>query len=147
MVATMRSALPARPASAAPASSTIAAAATAAATATEVAAANRLRPRLVDDQRPAIKLVLMEFVDRLLRVFVGRHFDKRKPARPAGGLVAHHAHVVDSSGAAEEFCQFFVRALIREVANVQSAAHRCETLSRASDRNGELSARERPNTG
>jgi hypothetical protein len=106
--------------------------AAASAAATEIAAADGFRPRFIHHQRPSIELILMEVVDRFLRVFVRGHFDERKATRAPRGLVTHHAHVVDSSGPAEEFSEFFVRALIREVAHVQSAAHRCETLSRAS---------------
>jgi hypothetical protein len=115
-------------ATAATAATVSAATATAAAV---IAAANGFRPCFVDDQRPSIELVLMQFVDRFLCVFVRCHLDEREATCPARGLITHYADVVDGSSAAEELGQFFIRALIREVAHVQSAAHRCETLSRA----------------
>jgi hypothetical protein len=116
---------------AATAATTTIATATSAAT-TEVTTTDWLRSRLVHDQRAAIELVLMQFVDRLLCVVIGGHFHERKPARAASCLIAHDTDVVDGSRTAEQLREFFVGALIREVAHVQSAAHRCETLSRAS---------------
>jgi hypothetical protein len=74
----------------------------------------------------------MKLADRFLRVIVVRHLDERKPACASGGLIAHHADVIDGSSTTEKLRQFFIGGLIREVAYVQSAAHRCETLSRAS---------------
>jgi hypothetical protein len=126
--------LPARLASAATTATTTvsAAATTTAAAAAKVTAADRLRPGLVDHQRASIELVLVEFVDRFLRVVVTCHFNERESARATGRLIAHHANIVDRSCSAEQLCEFFIRAFIREVAYVQSAAHRCETLSRAS---------------
>jgi hypothetical protein len=147
MVGRLRRPLPARLATATAATAAVSSA-TASAAATEVAATNRLRPRLVDDQRATVELILMQFVDRLLSVLIAHHFDECESARTPSGLVAHDANVIHCTGAAEQLRELFVRAFIREVANVQSAAHRCETLSRASaDRNGDLSARERLNTG
>jgi hypothetical protein len=122
--------LPARLAAATATAATAVPAATAPAAAV-ITTANGLRPCLVDDQRPSIKLELVQFVNRFLCVFVRCHLHECEAACPARGLITHHAYVIDGSGAAEEFGQFFIRALIREVAHVQSAAHRCETLSRA----------------
>lgn len=74
----------------------------------------------------------MKLADCFLCVVVRGHLDKRKASCSTRGLVAHDAHIVDCSGPAEELGEFFVRGFVGEVAHVQSAAHRCETLSRAS---------------
>ena len=65
----------------------------------------RLGTRFVDHQRAAVHLELVEFVDGLLRAFVGGHLDEREAARPAGRLIAHHVHVGHVTGAAEQFVQ------------------------------------------
>jgi hypothetical protein len=122
--------LPARFAPPAATTATVSAAAAATA-ATEVAAAYRLRPSLIDDEGTTIELVLVQFVDRFLSVLVCCHFHECEPTCAPSRLIAHDANVVYGASAAEQLGEFFVRALIGEVANVQSAAHRCETLSRA----------------
>jgi hypothetical protein len=122
-------ALPARLAASAAAAVSTAAATSATTAPTEIAGG--LRPRFIYHERSTVHLVLMEFVDCFLRVFVRCHLDKRKASRAARRLIAHDTYVIDCSCAAEELGEIFVRALIRKVANVQSAAHRCETLSRA----------------
>src|SRR5262245_16890838 len=85
----------------------------------------------------------MELANRLLRVFVGHHLDEREATRATGRLIAHNTNVVHCSRAAEELRQLLVRGLIGKVTHVQSAAHRCEILSRAALSCGTTSARER----
>src|SRR5690242_9511837 len=97
-----RSALPAR---LAPTTAGVVAAEVAAAAATEAAASLRLRLRLVDDERPAVHLVLVKFVDGLLRVFIRGHFDEREPARAARRHVTHDADAFDGAGLAEQIVQ------------------------------------------
>src|SRR5712671_2528851 len=84
-------ALPARLAASAAATTTAAAVAAAAAEAAAPAAESPfgLGPRLVDGQRAAAHLERVELAGRLLRLFIGRHFDECEAAGPAGGRVAH----------------------------------------------------------
>jgi hypothetical protein len=95
------------------ASASVTAAATTASATAEVAASGRLGTGLVHDECTSFHLELVQLVDGALRIVVGRHFDKRKSARAAGGLIAHHADVVDCSRAAEQLRELFVRALVR----------------------------------
>jgi hypothetical protein len=61
-----------------------------------------LRTRFVHHQRTTFHLMFVEFVDGFLRIFIRGHLDESKPARAAGGHVAHHADAVHLAGTAEE---------------------------------------------
>src|SRR5262249_6828066 len=82
-----------------------------------------LGTRLVDHERPAFHLLLVELADRLLRFVVGAHLHEREAASPAGRHVAHHANTLDLAGAAEHFGELILGRGVRKVADVQSPAH------------------------
>src|SRR5205085_1907380 len=96
--------LPPRLATAAAAAAPVATVAAAAAAAAE--AAFGPGPRFVHRQRASAHLVLIEFRRSLLRLLVGRHFDKREAARAAGRGIAHHAYRFHVAGFAEQLLQF-----------------------------------------
>ena len=98
-----------------------AAAAAAATTASE--STFRFWTRLVDDERPAVHLLLMELGDGLLGFFVRAHLDEREASRTACRHVAHHADGVHLAGPAEQFRELIFRRGIRKVADVESPAH------------------------
>ena len=83
----------------------------------------RLRLRLVDDERTPLHLVLVELGDGLLGLGVGGHLDEPESARPAGGHVAHDAHVLDSPHLREERRQILIRRAVRQIPNIEPATH------------------------
>src|SRR4051812_36104074 len=58
-------------------------------------AARGHRLRFIDRQCAAAVLMLVQFADRALRAFSVVHLDERKPARLAGGAVAHDVDRAD----------------------------------------------------
>jgi hypothetical protein len=107
--------------------STPAAAATESAASTATArptpATGRFRLRLIHDNRAPVHLMLMEFLDRLLRGLVIRHFDEAESARASRGHVAHDPGTCDIANSAEERHQIFICGFVREIPNVQPATH------------------------
>src|SRR5687767_10611775 len=69
--------------------------------ATEAARPLRSRPRLVHREITAAEVGVVQLVDRLLRVLVGRHLDEREAARPPRGHVAHHLDGIDGARSRE----------------------------------------------
>src|SRR5207237_6388308 len=84
-----------------------------------------LGSRFIHHERASLQLMLVKLADRALCLLVRRHLDKREPARPAGGHVAHHADVVHLTGPAEELRQLLFRRRVRKVPYIQSPAHLC----------------------
>src|SRR3954468_10127387 len=119
--------LPARfGATSAAVAATAAAAVAAAAEATTAVAARagrRLRARLVHGEVAAAELMVVQLLDRVLRVFVGRHFDERETAGPAGRLVAHHVDAVDGADRAKQRAEILVVSVVGKVADVELSCH------------------------
>ena len=76
---------------------------------------------LVDRQRAAAEIVLVELRNRLLRFLVGSHLDKREAARASGGHIAHDAHGLHIAGLTEQLLQLGFADCVGEIADVQLA--------------------------
>src|SRR5262245_52607005 len=117
------------PAAPAAAAAVIAAAPAAAAPAAVPAAAAkaagslRTRPRFVDRQIAATERIVVQLVDRLLRVFVRGHLDERESACATRGHVAHHLDRVDRAGRGKELLQLRLPCRERQVADVEFPSH------------------------
>src|SRR5581483_12018343 len=98
-------------------------AATAVASAAAAAAACRFRARFVDGQVPASQLKFVQFLDSLLRFFVGTHFDEGEAAGPASHLIAHDADSFHRSGATKQILEICFADLIWQVTHVQLSTH------------------------
>src|SRR6185295_6512144 len=66
------------------------------------AAARLLRPRFIDRQRSPAKALLVKLRNRVLRVLIGGHLDKRETSRPAGFAVPHDVHGCHVAGLCEQ---------------------------------------------
>jgi hypothetical protein len=112
---------------AAPATATAAAASTSATAtaATETTAATpwRHRPRFVHGERAAAEALLMELRDRVLRVLLGRHFDKCEAAPTPGVTVPHDADGRHRAGFREQIGQVRFIDVVGEIADIQFVAH------------------------
>src|SRR5262245_51302326 len=100
---------------------------------TATAAAGRLWTGLVHGEASPAKLRAVERRDRVLRLVVGAHFDERKSARAAGGLIAHDGHRVHGPGLAEQVLQLGLTDFVRQVSNIQLPTHGHELLCRNRD--------------
>src|SRR5215471_18752211 len=105
------------------ATAAVAATTAVAAAATEAARTFRPGPRFVDGEIASTELVVVELVDRLLCLVVGRHLDEREPARTARRHVAHHLDRIDRSGLREELLKLGLASRKRQVPDVQLPRH------------------------
>jgi hypothetical protein len=86
-----------------------------------------LRSRFVHHERASVHLMLVKLADRALCFIVGRHLDKRKPARASGGHVTHDADAVYFAGSAEQVGQLLFCCRVWKVSYVESPAHLSRT--------------------
>src|SRR5829696_3421959 len=103
--------------------STAAAAATAAEAAATAARPCRHRLRLVDRQVAAAEVVVVQLLDRALRLLVGRHLDEAEPAGTTGGHVAHDLHALDGATACEQLFEVLLTRGVRKVPHVKFSTH------------------------
>src|SRR4051812_16567564 len=108
---------------AATAAAAVAAAAEAPPTAVAARAGRRLRARLVHGEVAAAELMVVQLLDRVLRVLVGRHFDEREAAGAAGRLIAHHVDAVDRADRAKQRAEILVVGVVGKVADVELSCH------------------------
>src|SRR5439155_26488450 len=113
------------PARLGPAATRIAAIKPAAATA---ASERWLRTRFVDCEAAPAELKRVQLRDRLLRLFVRRHFDEREPARASCGHIAHHLDRLDGSGARKEFLELRFARFVGQISDIQLSTHELTPL-------------------
>ena len=112
----------------APAATTAAAEATAAAAAeTATTAPIRFGPRLVHGEIAAAQRILVELLNRLLRILVGGHLHEREAARAARHLIAHDGDRLDLTGLSEEILQILLAGAEREIAHKKFPSHSSNT--------------------
>ena len=70
--------------------------------------------------------MLVQLRDRVGRIRVRRHFDKRKTARLPGLAVANDFHGFNRAGRREEFFELRFAGREWNVANVEFLSHGCE---------------------
>src|SRR6186713_224143 len=107
-----------------------------------------LRPRLVHLHRAAAERLLVKLFDGHLRFRVGAHLDERKPPSLPRELVAGHEHRSHRTRLREQLFELRLLHLVREIPDVQPAAH-VTLLTRALDsrRTDPTGARRRKETG
>src|SRR5688572_6741419 len=93
-------------------------------TATTAARACRHRLRLVDGEVTAAKIVIVQLLDRLLRLFVGAHLNEAEAARSTGSHVAHDLDAFDRAAAREELFEILLPRAVRKVSHVKFSTHR-----------------------
>ena len=75
------------------------------------------RPRDIDGERPALKVLVVEHIHGLVCIIGGRIFDKGEPARFAGELIQHQVDCADDSCLGKIFLQVILQRLVREITN------------------------------
>jgi hypothetical protein len=79
--------------------------------------------RLVHADRAALDIASIEFLDRNVGSFVGRHFDETKATRAVGRAVHDYLGAIDWSGFRKRVLQILIRDSPGQIPYVQSAAH------------------------
>lgn len=79
-----------------------------------------LRFRLVDRQPASVEFLLIERAARGTALLVIRHFDERKAARAAGGLIADDANRPDFSLRCKELLELRFLGVERQISYVDS---------------------------
>jgi hypothetical protein len=122
-IASSKRRLPPIAPAAAAAATTAAATGTTAAAAATTAATAATSLRFLHGDLTSLNVTAVELLDRALCFSLARHLDETEPARPAGLAVHDHLRLGDLSDLREQIAQIELGHAVRQIPNVESAAH------------------------